>query len=77
MVALVFSFVIKDIIDYFISIKSSEEEIRLGKKNQEFKVKSNLWGNLFDNSNTETKPENRSTEDSFIDDRESDDDIIL
>ncbi|CAG8582241.1 29593_t:CDS:2, partial [Gigaspora margarita] len=49
---LVLSFVIKDIIDYFIKIKSSDEERRLKKRFQEFKAISNPWGNLFHNSNT-------------------------
>ncbi|CAG8676773.1 18117_t:CDS:2, partial [Cetraspora pellucida] len=50
-----------DIIDHFIRIKSSDEEIRLEKKHQEFKAKSNPWVNFFGNSSTETKPVNWST----------------
>ncbi|CAG8648508.1 12771_t:CDS:2, partial [Dentiscutata erythropus] len=72
----VLSFVIKDIIDYFIKIKSSDEERHLKKRFQEFKAISNPWGNLFHNSNTKTKTKNNyyeeydnyDTSDSFIDD---------
>ncbi|RIB07332.1 hypothetical protein C2G38_438442 [Gigaspora rosea] len=48
-IAPVLSFVIKDIIDHYIKIKSYDEEIRLEKKNQLFKTKSNPWGSLLKN----------------------------
>ncbi|CAG8490164.1 15882_t:CDS:2 [Racocetra persica] len=76
----VLSFIIKDIIDHFVKIKSSDEEIRLEKK-KEFKAIFNSWGTFFDKSFAETKKKNSNeeeedyllddsydTSDSFIDD---------
>ncbi|KAF0395997.1 hypothetical protein F8M41_010158 [Gigaspora margarita] len=74
----VLSFVIKEIIDYFVRIKSLDEETRFKTKKQEFKAISNLWENLFGNSNnTETKPKNkRSYEEIENDEIEIEDDEI-
>ncbi|CAG8460414.1 17807_t:CDS:2 [Racocetra persica] len=41
--------------NFELNIKSSDEEIRLKKKKQEFKAISNPWRNLFDNLNKEIK----------------------
>ncbi|CAG8548592.1 213_t:CDS:2, partial [Gigaspora margarita] len=67
-----------DVIEYFIKIKSSDEEKRLKEKSQEFKAISNPWENLFLNSKLKNNRsyeeyDNYKSSDSFIDDREIDD----
>ncbi|CAG8820751.1 15152_t:CDS:2, partial [Gigaspora margarita] len=58
----VLSLTIKDTIDHFIRIKSSDKEVRLQKKEKEFKAISNPWGTFFDKSFTETKKKSSNAE---------------
>ncbi|KAF0440112.1 hypothetical protein F8M41_004090 [Gigaspora margarita] len=77
MVTPVLSFVIIEIVDHFVRIKSSDEETHLEKK-QEFKTITNPWRNLFGNSNnTETKPKNKRSYEEIEDDEMEIEDIEI